>query len=289
MWHDARVLDVALVDCLDLPVPDVDREVLLEALTRAGLRAAWWSWDDGATDWTGTGLAVVRSPWNYSGQLDAFLDWVDRTEAATTLLNPPSIIRWNAHKSYLLDLAAAGVAVVPTHLARVGEWRVAGDAVAAAGWSELVVKPAVGVGAIGAFRVPAGALAPTVPPPDVDVLVQPFVPSITTRGETSVVVFDGAVSHAVCKVPATGDYRVHEQYGGQVQPVPPSEAELELVARSLDAAGDDLLYARVDLVEWDGAPHVMELELIEPSLFLALDNGAADRFARAIAARAAVV
>lgn len=285
MWHHASVLDVALVDCAELSHLDADRQVLLDALGRLGIRAEWWAWDDDRLDWTATRLAVVRSTWNYSRDVGAFLDWVDRAEAATALHNPPNVIRWNAHKSYLLELDRAGVPVVPTRLVPAGEWEAVAGLVAAAGWDEVVVKPAVGVGAEGAYRVPTAALAATVPPPDVDVLVQPFVPSIATDGETSVILLDGAPSHAVCKMPRDGDYRVQEQHGGRQDAVPPNAAQLEVAAQALNVVGGDLLYARVDLVDWQGTPHLMELELIEPSLFLGYELAAPDRFARAVAAR----
>jgi glutathione synthase/RimK-type ligase-like ATP-grasp enzyme len=280
-------LDVALVDCRHLDHDDGDRGPLLEALGARGLRAGWWAWDDPAIDWSTARLVVIRMTWDYTDRVTEFLDWVDQAEAGSTVvLNPPRVVRWNAHKSYLLDLAAAGVPTVPTEVVREGGWggvdAVAGDR----GWTEVVVKPTVGVGANGAFRAPVGSLAATVPPPDHDVLVQPFMASIGTEGETSAILFEGDLSHAVRKVPQVGDYRVQLQYGGRERAVDPTDAQLAVAQAALDVVGEPLLYARVDLVDGpDGAPLVMELEVIEPSLFLGFATGAAERFAAAIEAR----
>lgn len=281
------MLDVALVDCRHLVHDDGDREPLLGAVEARGLRAAWWSWDDPAVDWSTARLVVIRMTWNYTDRVDEFLDWVDQAEAGSTVvLNPPRVVRWNAHKSYLLDLAAAGVRTVPTAVVREGEWGGVDDVVAGRGWTEVVVKPAVGVGANGAFRAPAGSLSATVPPPEHDVLVQPFMPAIAGAGETSVILFEGDVSHAVRKVPQAGDYRVQLQYGGRERAVEPTDRQLAVAQAALEAVGEPLLYARVDLVDGaDGSPLVMELEVIEPSLFLGFAAGAAERFAAAIEAR----
>lgn len=276
------MLQIALVDYVGLDFDDGDREPLLAALEARGLRAAWWSWDDPSVDWSTTELAVIRMAWNYTEHHDDFLDWIDRAEALTNLLNPAAVMRWNSHKSYLVELAEAGVPVVPTTLVRRGDWPPA--ALDDVPWDEVVVKPAVDAGARGAFRAPTASLGATVPAPEVDVLVQPLVPSITTDGETSLMFIDGAFSHAVCKRPADGDYRVQLQFGGKESRVEPSDLQLEVADRALGHVDQPLLYARVDLVEWEGTPHLMELELIEPSMFLGFAPEALDHFAAAIEA-----
>jgi glutathione synthase/RimK-type ligase-like ATP-grasp enzyme len=281
------VLDVALVDCRHLSFDDGDRGPLLEALTARGVRADWWSWDDGALDWSTTRAAVVRMTWDYSERLEDFLGWVDRAEMATELLNPAGVLRWNVHKSYLLDLEAAGVPIVPTLLVPASEWDLLDARLAATAWTEVVVKPAVGAGARGAFRSPAASLVATAPAPARDVLVQPLVETIASEGETSLVYVGGAYSHAVRKRPAEGDYRVQEEHGGGQAPVDPTDPQLAVAQRALEAVPGDLLYARVDLVTGSetGDPQVMEVEVVEPSLYLSSAPGSTDRFAAAIAAR----
>jgi glutathione synthase/RimK-type ligase-like ATP-grasp enzyme len=283
------VIDVALVDCRDLPVDDGDRPLLDDALARVGLEAAWWSWDDPGVDWSATRLAVLRMTWDYPGRLREFLDWLDRASAATEVCNPPSVVVPNADKRYLLDLTARGLPVVPSLVTPGGRsgWGDVPEAALAAGWDQVVVKPVVGSGARGSYRAPAATLVATSPEPTGPVLVQPFVAEVATRGETSLIFVDGSLSHAVRKVPASGDYRVQEHLGGRTAAVDADPDEVAVAMACLATLAEPLLYARVDLVRWQGDPHLMELELIEPSLYLRADPSAADRFARAIARRLA--
>jgi len=273
---------MALVTCEQLPVHDADQAVIDGGLRDLGVsdRVEWVVWN-GAVDWSRYGLAWIRTPWDYAEHHDAFLSWLDGIEDDVTVVNPVPVLRWNSHKGYLLDLARAGVPIVPTvvlHQPTVDDLEGVLDV---QGWSEAVVKPAVSVGAIGASRVSTGAvtnaaaLDEAAGQGDGVVLVQPFVAGVAD-GEVSIVVLDGEVSHAVRKVPAAGDFRVHEHYGGSVVAHDPTPAELALAVAAVAAvptvgapADDLLLYARVDCVTDDaGAPRLMELELIEPSLFL---------------------
>ncbi len=240
-------------------------------------------WDDPSVDWSSFGAAWIRSTWDYTGRSDEFLTWTARVAALTRLWNPAEVVAWNSHKSYLLELAAAGVAVVPTEPVAAGT---AVDLVALMddrGWDEVVVKPAVGAGAVGAERVPRSRArawteadrARTAP----DRLVQPLVVEVAD-GEVSLLVVEGRLTHAVRKVPAPGDFRVHAHLGGRELAHEPTPAERDL-ARAvlavdaladgpLASGGEPLLYARVDCVTTAQGPQLMELELIEPSLFLPL-------------------
>jgi len=266
----------------DMPVPDTETGAVVQALGDRGLRAEVRPWGEG-TDWAAAGLVVVRTPWDYTLHRDDFLDWADGVALAGRLVNPPEVLRWNSHKGYLSELAAGGVPVVPTTLVPRGAGAAEREAALAGHRGDVVVKPAVGAGSSGALR----AVAPSAEAADHlggltavgDALVQPFVPSVTTRGETSVVMIGGTVSHAVRKVPAAGDYRVQVEWGGTDQAVEPTSEELETARRALSLAPGEVTYARVDLVEVDGEPSVMELELIEPELFLGHAPGAVDRFA----------
>lgn len=278
-----RVLLVTSIEELDY---DQETHLLRDALTSRGVDSAIVPWGPG-TDWAAADLVVVRTPWDYTPRRDEFLSWAQEVEAVAPLANPADVLRWNTHKGYLAELTAAGVPVVPTRLLTAGGQTLDADWFAQAG-KEIVVKPAVSVGAIGAMRAsyddPALGEHLTTMLRTHDMLVQPFLPSVTDRGETSLLFCAGELSHAVRKVPAAGDYRVHEQYGGVNTVVDPDPAELEVAQAALAACPGPLLYARVDLVQGDDGPLVMEVELTEPSLYLVEQPGAAETYAEAILA-----
>ncbi|PAP75670.1 ATP-grasp domain-containing protein [Rubrivirga marina] len=276
--------------CAFLTTDDLDAFVTYDAEAVAPLAALGWTVEDVAwraeADWDAYDAVVVRSPWDYQDAPDHFLEVlgaIDRSSAR--LENPLPVIRWNLRKTYLRDLERAGVPVVPTRWAEDGltagtlaaafrQWDVAG----------VVAKPIVSANADGTFRLGAEAdgveaLSALADRPS---LVQPFVPAVVEEGEYSVFAFGGAVSHAILKTPAAGDFRVQEEHGGVIRGVEPEPALLDLTHRALAAVPHDrpLLYARVDAVRMpDGAWAVMELELIEPSLYFSYSEGSAARFA----------
>jgi glutathione synthase/RimK-type ligase-like ATP-grasp enzyme len=288
-------LDVALATCVNLPEPDADLAPLLSALRAVGLTADAVAWDDpaAAPRFAAARVTLLRSTWNYSVQPQAFLAWVERTAAVTSLWNPPATVRWNAHKSYLLDLEARGVAVVPTHLCRQGDTAALVDIARARGWSEVVVKPAVSGGSRATVRVrpddardPAGQgeahLRQLVAREDV--LIQPYQPSVEGHGERAIVTVEGVATHAVRKSPRfLGDPE-------SVSAAVPIEAdEADLAARALAAAPTPLLYGRVDVARGDdGKPRVMELELVEPSLFFVQSPRALEAYVAAVRRRLAL-
>jgi glutathione synthase/RimK-type ligase-like ATP-grasp enzyme len=225
---------------------------------------------------------VLRSSWNYYQHHQAFLSWAERCAALTALWNPVPVIRWNIHKGYLLELAEAGIPVVPTRLLRRGTRaalaEVAGD------WPRVVIKPAISAGSFGTVAVGREDFARGQAHLDAllaerDMMVQPFFPSVAAHGERAVVWIDGAFTHEVRKQTRfTGD----SEQTSVPQPVAPDEQAV--AERVLALAPRPLLYARVDLARDDaGRPHLMELELMEPSLFLPHAPHAAARLAAAIA------
>jgi glutathione synthase/RimK-type ligase-like ATP-grasp enzyme len=256
-----------------------DEPILQEALRRSGARPSLLLWD-GDTDWSRFDAVVLRSTWDYWERLPEFLAWIDRVSRVSWLVNPAELVRWNIDKRYLLELAQRGVAIVPTEIAETSEVpaaiaRVPGDA---------IIKPVVSAGGHGLQVVAAGAPAPAVDPRQGPWMVQPLVESIRDRGEVSVIAIDGEVSHAIRKRAAAGSVLIHREHGGRYERVEPSAAEIAIAEEVLSICGRQL-YARVDLVEHDGAPHVMEVELIEPELFFQMVPEAADRFARALRRR----
>ena len=265
-----------------MPKPDPETHLLTDELERRGIGASVLAWTDSAVG-SGADLVVVRTPWDYIHHREEFLA-VCRA-AAVPVLNAPDVLVWNSHKGYLVELASAGVPVVPTRLvAANGDPGLTPEEGAAA----LVVKPAVSSGSRGAERFEPGDAAATAHlaalVADRDALVQPYVASVADRGERSLIYLGGEFSHAVDKLPAQGDYRVQEMYGGRYEAHTPTPAESAAAERALAAApADELLYARVDLVEGSDGPRVMELELIEPELFLGFHDRAPQRLADAIA------
>ncbi len=270
----------------NLAFPDPESHLLVSALEERGVSSAIRSWSE-PYDWASASLVVLRSTWDYHRRVEEFLAWAGSVARATRLVNPLPVVEWSARKSYLLDLDERDVPIVPTVLLRRGS---AADLSAHEKLGDtVVVKPAVGANASGAARGRRDDPSVVKQLSELlragDALLQPFVPSIATRGESSLIFFGGVFSHAVIKRPRAGDYRVQHDHGGVAAPYEPSRRELAVASDALAAAPGRTAYARVDLVEHEGVPVVMELELIEPELFLPLAPGSAARFAKVLEER----
>jgi glutathione synthase/RimK-type ligase-like ATP-grasp enzyme len=278
-----------------LPVGDADRPLLDAAAQRAGVDAQWVSWRDDTVDWSAFDAALIHSTWDYHEDVDSFLRWSAHVGRLTRLVNPAPVIAWNTHKRYLLHLEQEGLAIVPTIVVERDRPESLAAVVDRTGWTEVVVKPCISAGALGAGRFNADdpaaerALAGLLLEGS-DVLVQPYLAEIETAGETSVLVIDGEITHAVVKVPGAGDFRVQLHHGGAERSTEPTEAERDLALEAIDAVSHlaPALYARVDCVTVDGRPRLMELEVIEPALFLTFaGDSVADRLIAALVAHAA--
>ena len=284
---------VALVTCAGLPDLDPDDRLLLEPLAALGVGADAVVWDDAGVNWGAYDLVVLRSAWDYARRRDEFVAWA---RTVSRLANPAEVVAWNTDKRYLGELLSAGVPVVPT------EWIAPADAWSLPGRGEWVIKPAVSAGSLDTGRYDtadpshrelAAAHVARLQRAGRLVMVQPFLPSVDTRGETSLLFLGGEYSHAVRKGPMLNgpDAEVDGLYKEEdIQPRQPSEAEVRVGTQALAAVAvgaGRLLYARVDLIaSRDDEPLLIELELTEPSLFLGTAPGAPERFARAIAAAA---
>jgi len=271
--------DVALVTFAGFPDGYEDDHLLAGALTRRDLTVEFVCWDDPDARWPAARIAVVRSTWDYFGRVDAFCDWADYVGSVTALRNDARTIRWNSHKRYLLDLAEHGVPIVPTTLVSAGETATLGSGL-------YVVKPAVSGGAERTTRFASQADLEELAATD-DVLVQPYLDVIESFGELSIVCIAGTPSHVVRKVPATGDFRTQEQHGAEVTTIELTDAHRAIASAAFDALGAlgldaNPLYARVDAVEVGDELQIMELELIEPTLWLAWYPPAADLLAASI-------
>lgn len=306
-------MTIALVTCSALPDLDADDAPLVAALADRGHEARPVVWDDPSVDWSSFDLAVVRSTWDYAPRHVEYLAWAERAAAQTRLLNPYAALRWNTDKHYLRELEAAGIPVVPTmwlepdrHLSS----RALHTRFPAHG--DFVIKPAVSAGSLDTGRYTAidaesRALAiqhaRRLLEAGRTVMVQRYLTSVDRDGERAHVFINGEYSHTALKAAlldgpdvATGGLYKKET----MSRTSASDAEVDMArevirtARRLlteQAHGADvprpMLFARVDVVSADdGTPVLMELELVEPSLFLSLADGALDRLADAIAARA---
>lgn len=285
---------IALVTCQEVQETGYDRDlpVLAGAVEEAGAEVGVVCWDDPDVEWGGFDLAVIRSTWDYSWRAAEFVTWAERCGAATTLANPAEVVRWNTDKRYLGELADAGVPVVGTR------YLAPGDATDPVGLlpadDEYVVKPTSGAGARYAARYTpeehdrAVRHLERMHAEGLTAMVQPYVRSIDTAGERALQFFGGRFLHAIRKgavlEPGTPYDEDKIPHPG-LQPWEPTHAELAVAERALAAVpgAPELLYARVDLVDGDdGAPRVMELELVEPNLFLFRHPGSVPVVAEAI-------
>jgi glutathione synthase/RimK-type ligase-like ATP-grasp enzyme len=286
-----KTVDVRLVTCAELPVPDPDTPLLAAALTRAGHSVDVADWRDARVDWAAARVTVLRSPWDYVDHLDEFLAWAERVHAVSDLWNPVALVRWNTHKAYLLELHERGAPVVPTVVLLGGSAASLDGICDAQGWNSVVVKPAVASGSKGARRAEVGDAGAQAHLDELltrgDALVQQFVPGITDEGEWSVILVDGELSHALRKRPASGDYRVQEEWGGTTERAEPGASLVELATRVCSVLPAAALYARIDVVLLDDQWHVMEVEVTEPALWLDLAPETTQRLADAIGVRLA--
>ena len=270
-----------------------DDDLLIGALARQGLTAVRVDWARDDVDWSAFRTAVFRTTWDYFDRFAEFMAWLERVEPLTRLCNSAEIVRWNLDKHYLRDLAARGVPVVPSRFLERGEPASLADLLAETGWSEAVIKPCVSGAARHTYRVDrssAAAVQQVLAPllARESFLLQPFVADVVTTGEDTLVAIAGRVTHGLRKKAKAGDFRVQDDHGGTVHPLEPSVEQVAFAERALAACDEVPAYGRVDLVRLDdGSLAVMELELVEPELWLRLHPPAADQMAAAIAATVA--
>jgi hypothetical protein len=304
-----RAPHIALVSTQAALALDEDLPPLVAALRHAGAQVTTPCWDDAAVDWSQFDLAVLRSTWNYVDHVAEFRAWTRRCAQQTLLLNPPEVVDWNTDKHYLVHLHRAGVPVVPSRFVEPGDDAraclqhfLAGgpDALSAgksAAFDQFVIKPAIGAGSRDTARyrcVEADtALAHLMRLVDDErrsALLQPYLGSVDSAGETALIYFGGEASHAIRKGPllrldaglveglfAPEDIRARE-------PGPDERALAAAAYAAIPFAAP--LYARIDMIRDDrGLPVILELEMTEPSVFLAHAPGSADRFASVLLAR----
>lgn len=266
-----------------------DDLLVVAALQPLGIDVVPVVWDDPSVDLRQIEAVVVRSCWDYHLKPDQFLQWVDTLDqAGIPVFNSNAIVRWNFDKHYLQDLAAQGVAIPRTI------WIEPGDRVDLAtilrehDLSEAVIKPTISLSAYQTWRVSTDqaqahqeAFAQLVA--ERGMMIQEFIPEVTTSGELSLMFFDKLYSHAVYKRPREDDFRVQTDFGGTRELAAPPQSVIAQAQVIVDSIAEPLHFARVDGIEVEGRLVLMELELIDPLLFFSYDPAAAQRFAEVIA------
>lgn len=252
-------------------------------LARRGMTLMDISWDDPAVLTAGFDAAVIGTTWDYWDRADAFLMALAKIESQMPLFNSMKTVRWNIQKTYLRDLERRGARLIPTlwidHVDAAAA-RAAFDTLNA---GELVFKRQIGAGAHGQHRLKRGEAVPDMPWP---MMVQPFLPMIQTEGELSFLFIDGQFSHALVKTAKPGDYRIQSSYGGTNRRIDPSADDLTAARTIIATLDEPLLYARVDMLRGqDGRLCLMELEVIEPYLYVHEGPELGERFAAALEKR----
>jgi glutathione synthase/RimK-type ligase-like ATP-grasp enzyme len=286
------LLQIALVTCRSLgdytANADSEDDRLYRFLAEKGHQVSFQVWDDEQVDWTAFDAILIKSPWDYFDKINAWYTWLDKLEAlGCRVLNPVKTLRWNADKIYFKDMEAQGVQLVPTVWLEQGSTFNADAVFEAIGQDKLIVKPRVSGAAkntLAIERSEAGNYTGRINAllQEEAFLAQPFLEQIKTQGEWSFIFFNGEYSHTVLKTAKSGDFRVQHFFGGSVHtPTPPADM-LATATHIVQQFASDCLYARVDGVELGGELALMELELIEPFLFLSTSEGALERYYQAL-------
>lgn len=270
----------------------VDEDALLsEVLTEMGIAHRIVAWSDPEVDWSDFSQVLIKSTWDYFDYYPEFLVWLDRLEAlGIPALNEVATLRWNSSKDYLLEIESNGFPCVAGKLLPKGSLTTLDQLFELVPAEQLVVKPLVSGGAKNTLKIsrtdePAVLEKILQWVQEEDFLVQPYIKEIVEVGEYSLLFFNETFSHAVLKTPAPADFRVQHYYGGTIQEITPDASLLAAAKGLVDRYAKNTLYARVDGVLVEGVFHLMELELIEPYLFLGLSDKALPNYKAALRKR----
>lgn len=283
---------IAFLSTNDLEDYFVWDNLLIQPFSEHGVHVDVISWHANEIDWSQYDAVIVRSTWDYQEHADAFVDkLIEITKHDTVLINPLSLMQWNISKRYLQILQKQGITIIPS---------VFFDSVAISDiyaqfahfdTQEIIIKPLISANSDNTFRLdhtglmnqagPLSNIFSTTP-----CVIQPFLDSVINEGEYSLFYFNGEYSHTIKKIPKSGDFRVQEEHGGELITVIPDELQLSTAAKVLAALPEKSLYARVDILRNPGAQkddiwQLMEVELIEPSLYFNMDEASPERFVQA--------
>ncbi len=276
---------IGLLTSRNIPNLIADEKFLLAALKDQGMEAVPLIWD-ASHDWSDYQYILVRNPWDYFEKIELFWNTLKIISACTRLINPLELMQWNLDKHYLLELAKSGVRIAPTY--EVQSLEHVKNLVQELGFERYVIKPFVSAGAYKTYafgKISLPAEIDLINFSDESFMLQPFVEKIVTQGEASLIYFDHQFSHAILKKPKQGDFRVQEDFGGEVAQFNPSVEDFNLAQKVLELLPLKSSYARVD-ISWDQeGPCLMEVELIEPELFFRFKPSSAEQFAKSILAK----
>lgn len=281
-------MQIVLATAINQPEITPSDQLYADALARRGCRVVGAPWNGPREAFDSADAVVLRSTWGYYREEAVFRAWAEATASSTRLLNTIGLVRWNLRKDYVGVLAAAGVRVPHYHFV-AAEVAAIDRVFAETGWARAVIKPAVGGGGYAVELVSRDGIAAAVAGlpagvRDIGVLVQEFLPEITD-GELSMVYFDGRFSHAVRKRPVAGEFRVNSRFGATRSAEQPAAGIAEHGAAALRTLPELPLYARVDGVVRGAELIVLEVEVLEPALFMEFDPASAERFAEATLTR----
>ncbi len=258
------------------------------ALEDLGYSVTRTYWDNTDYDWTQTKAVVFRTVWDYFERIEEFQIWLQEVNKHTLLINPLSLIRWNIDKHYLRDLSEKGIAIVPTKYVDKGAYQSLSEVCAINSWEHIVIKPAISGAAFHTYKILASEIAEKEKlfrelVAERDMLVQEFLPTISTRGEASLMVFNGEYTHAILKKAKIGDFRVQDDFGGTVHFYEPTTEEIRFAEKVFAACDIVPAYGRADIVwDEDGNYLLSELEIIEPELWVRKNPASARTFAMGI-------
>jgi hypothetical protein len=261
---------------------------VVDILRSAGAEVQPLPWDVATAEWNSFDLVVIRSCWNYHHHPEKFIQWIDQMEKQKVkMFNPLKIARWNLHKGYLKDLELKGISLPETIWLNKGSEAHLSSIMNERNWKKAVVKPAISATAFNTFLISREEANQQQQKFEqllahADMLFQKFMIEVQEQGEWSLIFFDKKFSHAVIKQPAEKDFRVQNDFGGSVTHTNPPAFALKQAEKILNLIEEPLLYARVDGIISENKFVLMELELIEPTLFLEKENGSAKTFAQAM-------
>lgn len=273
-----------------LPNLNDDERLVFDCLRDYDITAEPAIWDDPSINWSAFDAVIIRCCWDYHRRPQEFLSWIGSIECRNVpLWNPASIVRWNAEKTYLQQLSHMGIAIPPTIWIEKGSTAELAALLQECKWKQAVVKPTISATAFHTWLVtPSSAENDEGRFQEMlrqgNVMIQLFIDEIRTKGEWSFLFFGKKYSHAVLKRTRQCDFRVQDTFGGFLENAIPPETLIEQAQKIVELIEEPLLFARVDGIEVDNALLLMELELIEPALFLGQGPRAPQYFASAIAA-----
>lgn len=267
-------------------------ELLIPYFEQNNWQVSTLSWHDNTIDWNQYDYVIVRSTWDYQQNAEAFIECLERIDSSSaTLLNPLSLIKWNIKKHYLRDLQKQNITIVPTQWFSYFDAREFLTCFDTFSTDTLIIKPVLSANADDTFKLNRVDVDDKLAMLETcfasrEYMVQPFMNNIQNEGEYSLFYFGGAFSHGILKVPKQGDFRVQEEHGGALFSINPNDdgfSQMGKVAeKALAAMPTQALYARVDLIRYGNDWALMELELIEPSLYFNLDEQSPRRFVDAM-------